>query len=113
MHLRGRAFEYRAVFPDGRREVLLRVPEYDFNWQLTYELQEERVFPSGTIIEASAWFDNSAANRFNPDPDAEVRWGDQTWDEMMAGFVEFAVAPDQDRSTLIRQAPVEGATSGQ
>ena len=112
MHLRGRAFEYRAVFPDGRREVLLRVPDYDFNWQLTYELQEERIFPSGTIIEASAWYDNSPANRFNPDPDAEVRWGDQTWDEMMAGFVEFAVSPDQDRSTLVRQAPVEGATSG-
>jgi hypothetical protein len=98
MHLRGKSFEYRAIFPDGRREVLLRVPKYDFNWQISYELAEERVFPKGTIIEATAYFDNSAGNKFNPDPKASVRFGDQTWDEMMIGFVD-AAGPVQTRAT--------------
>jgi hypothetical protein len=105
MHLRGKSFEYRAVLPDGSREVLLRVPAYDFNWQLTYELAEERVFPKGTKFEATAVFDNSPGNKFNPDPKASVRFGDQTWDEMMVGFVEIAIPPDQDLSKLIRMPP--------
>jgi hypothetical protein len=105
MHLRGKSFEYRAVLPDGSREVLLRVPAYDFNWQLTYELAEERVFPKGTRFEATAVFDNSPGNKFNPDPKASVRFGDQTWDEMMVGFVEIAITPDQDLSKLIRMPP--------
>jgi Copper type II ascorbate-dependent monooxygenase, C-terminal domain len=105
MHLRGKSFEYRAVFPDGSREVLLRVPKYDFNWQLTYDLAEERVFPKGTKFEATAVFDNSPGNKFNPDPKASVRFGDQTWDEMMVGFVNIAITPDQDLSKLIRRPP--------
>jgi hypothetical protein len=110
MHLRGKSFEYRAVLPDGRREVLLRVPKYDFNWQLTYDLAEERVFPKGTRFEASAWFDNSSGNRFNPDPSAEVRFGDQTWDEMMVGFVDIALGVDQNPATLIeRPRPASSA----
>ncbi len=113
MHLRGRAFEYRAVFPDGRREVLLRVPKYDFNWQLTYDLAEERVFPKGTRFEASAWFDNSPNNRFNPDPTAAVRFGDQTWDEMMVGFLDIAIKPDQDLAKLIKMPPPKSSTGGQ
>ena len=105
MHLRGKSFEFRAVFPDGTREVLLRVPKYDFNWQLTYDLAEERVFPKGTRFEATATFDNSANNPFNPDPKASVRFGDQTWDEMMVGFIDIAIKPDQDLATLIRMPP--------
>jgi len=105
MHLRGKAFEFRAVFPDGTREVLLRVPKYDFNWQVTYELAQERVFPKGTKIEGTAWFDNSPNNPFNPDPKVEVRFGDQTWDEMMIGFIGVAFAPDQDLKKLIRRPP--------
>jgi hypothetical protein len=103
MHLRGKSFEFRAVFPDGSREVLLRVPKYDFNWQLTYDLDEERVFPKGTKFEATATFDNSANNPFNPDPKASVRFGDQTWDEMMVGFIDIAIKPDQDLSKLMRR----------
>jgi len=105
MHLRGKSFEFRAVLPDGSREVLLRVPKYDFNWQLTYELAEERVFPKGTKFEATATFDNSENNRFNPDPKASVRFGDQTWDEMMVGFIDIAIKPDQDLSKLMRMPP--------
>jgi hypothetical protein len=114
MHLRGKAFEYRAVLPDGSSEVLLRVPKYDFNWQVTYELAQERVFPKGTRIEGTAWFDNSPNNPFNPDPKAEVRFGDQTWDEMMVGFMGLALAPDQDIRKLIRRPPPQKpATSGE
>jgi len=113
MHLRGKSFEYRAVLPDGTQEVLLRVPRYDFNWQLSYDLAEERVFPKGTRFEASAWFDNSPANRFNPDPSAEVRFGDQTWDEMMVGFIELALASDQDLTQLIRRPERRAAADEQ
>jgi hypothetical protein len=102
MHLRGRSFEFRATLPDGTREVLLRVPKYDFNWQLTYDLAEERVFPKGTKFEATATFDNSENNRFNPDPKASVRFGDQTWDEMMVGFIDIAIKPDMNLATLVR-----------
>jgi hypothetical protein len=105
MHLRGKSFEFRAVLPDGSREVLLRVPKYDFNWQLTYELAQERVFPRGTKFEATATFDNSENNKFNPDPKASVRFGDQTWDEMMVGFIDIAIKPDQDLSKLMRMPP--------
>ena len=103
MHLRGKSFEYRLVLPDGRTETLLRVPRYDFNWQITYELAEERVLPKGTRIEATAYFDNSPNNRFNPDPDVEVRFGDQTWDEMMVGFIGVAIPPDYSPSKMIRR----------
>jgi hypothetical protein len=105
MHLRGKSFEFRAVFPDGTREVLLRVPKYDFNWQLTYDLAEERVFPKGTKFEATATFDNSADNPFNPDPRASVRFGDQTWDEMMVGFIDIAIKPDMDLAKLFKMPP--------
>ena len=113
MHFRGKSFEYRAVLPDGTREVLLRVPKYDFNWQLTYDLAEERVFAKGTKFEATAVFDNSPGNRFNPDPKASVRFGDQTWDEMMVGFLGVALKPDQDLAKLIRLSPPKSSTGGQ
>jgi len=86
MHLRGKDFEYIATYPTGEKEVLLRVPRYDFNWQHTYEFATPKLLPAGTVIECIAHFDNSANNAFNPDPKAEVRWGDQSWEEMMIGF---------------------------
>lgn len=92
MHLRGKAFEFRAVYPTGEKEVLLRVPKYDFNWQITYELKEPKVLPAGTVIEATGWFDNSANNPHNPDATVEVKWGDQSFEEMMFGV--FVVAFD-------------------
>jgi hypothetical protein len=103
MHFRGKSFEFRAVYPDGRSEILLRVPNYDFNWQLTYELNEEKILPAGTRIEATAIYDNSANNPRNPNPEIEVRPGDQTTDEMMAGVIHLAVAPDFNLMRLFRR----------
>ncbi len=99
MHVRGKSMIYIATFPDGTKETLLSVPNYDFNWQISYELAKPRLFPKGTQIEVIAHFDNSPANRFNPDSTKDVRWGDQTWEEMMIGFwgtvVERTPAPSQ------------------
>ncbi len=92
MHLRGKDFEYRAVFPDGKSEILLRVPRYDFNWQSHYRLAKPLDLPAGTRIECTAHFDNSADNLNNPDPQKAVRWGEQTWEEMMIGFVDYTFA---------------------
>jgi hypothetical protein len=89
MHLRGKDFEYRVVFPDGKSETLLRVPRYDFNWQSHYRLVKPLNLPAGTRIECTAHFDNSTQNPNNPDPQKTVRWGEQTWEEMMIGFVDY------------------------
>jgi len=86
MHMRGKDMTYTAKYPDGRTEVLLSVPKYDFNWQITYQLKEAKRMPKGTEIEVVAHFDNSPQNKFNPDPTKDVRWGDQTFEEMMIGF---------------------------
>jgi hypothetical protein len=87
MHVRGKDMTYIAHYPDGRDETLLVVPRYDFNWQITYELAEPKVLPKGTRLEVIAHFDNSPNNKFNPDPAQAVKWGDQTWEEMMIGFI--------------------------
>lgn len=89
MHLRGKSFEYRVVFPDGRKETLLSVPKYDFEWQTNYILAKPLFLPAGTRIECTAYFDNSAQNKNNPDPTRPVYWGDQTWEEMMIGFIDY------------------------
>jgi hypothetical protein len=89
MHLRGKDFEYRALYPDGRSEVLLSVPRYDFAWQTSYRLAKSVPLPKGTKVHCTAHFDNSAANPANPDPKKEVTWGDQTWEEMMIGWVDY------------------------
>ena len=94
MHVRGKAFEYQAIYPTGESQTLLRVPKYDFNWQLSYYLDRELTLPKGTQIRAIAWYDNSPNNPYNPDPKAEVFWGDQTWEEMLAGFVDFVIPVD-------------------
>jgi len=86
MHVRGKDMTYIAHYPDGTTETLLRVPKYDFNWQITYELATPKVLPKGTEVEVIAHYDNSPNNKFNPDPSKDVKWGDQTWEEMMIGF---------------------------
>ena len=86
MHARGKSFEYRIVFPDGKSETILSVPAYNWHWQLWYDLAEPLDLPPGTKIECTAHFDNSANNPENPDPTKDVIWGQQSWDEMMVGF---------------------------
>jgi mono/diheme cytochrome c family protein len=99
MHTRGKDMTYIAHLPDGTSEMLLSVPKYDFNWQITYQLARPRLLPKGTEMEVIAHFDNSPANKSNPDPTKDVRWGDQTWEEMMIGFwgtiVDRPVGPSQ------------------
>jgi hypothetical protein len=92
MHLRGRAFEFRAVYPTGESEILLKVPRYDFHWQPYYYLGRPIPLPAGTRIECTAYYDNSANNKRNPDPGVAVGWGEQSWDEMMIGWFDVAVA---------------------
>jgi len=94
MHVRGKAFRYEAELADGTREVLLDVPQYDFNWQSEYRLAEAIDLPAKSRIHAVAHFDNSAENLNNPDPEKTVHWGDQTWDEMMIGYFLIAVPVD-------------------
>lgn len=97
MHLRGKAFRYELVTPEGERETLLDVPAYDFNWQTRYVLAEPRTLEAGSVIFCRAVFDNSKHNLANPDPTDTVRWGDQSWEEMMLGFVDVMLPKDNQR----------------
>jgi hypothetical protein len=113
MHLRGKTFEYNLVKrgaaepPRGgapnpasgvKIETLLRV-NYHFHWQMSYKLAEPLPLKAGTDLQAVAWYDNSRNNPHNPDADVAVRWGEQTYDEMMIGFFEVAVPADLDKRT--------------
>ena len=91
MHLRGKDMKYEVVFPDGRRETLLWVPKFEFNWQTVYRLKNPMMIPKGSKIIVTAHFDNSARNKHNPDPTKVVRWGDPSYDEMMIGWLEYTV----------------------
>jgi peroxiredoxin len=104
MHLRGKSFRYEAILPDGQEHVLLDVPRYDFNWQLSYRLANPVTLPAGSTIRAVAHYDNSAANPANPDPNKTVRWGIQTEDEMMIGYIEYHM----DDDSLGMQRSLEG-----
>jgi hypothetical protein len=91
MHLRGKDMKYEAIYPDGRRETLLWVPKFNFNWQTCYWLKKPLLLPKGTKLIVTAHFDNSAKNRYNPDPTKDVRWGDPTYDEMMIGWMDIMI----------------------
>jgi peroxiredoxin len=91
MHLRGKDVKCEVVYPDGKRETALWVPRYDFNWQSAYRLETPLELGIGSKVIWTAHFDNSARNPNNPDPTREVRWGDQTWEEMMIGWTDVAV----------------------
>jgi hypothetical protein len=91
MHYRGSAMEYKVVYPDGKSATLLNVPKYSFNWQMTYNPKQLLHIPAGSKIEVTGYFDNSAKNKFNPDPTQSVRYGEPTYDEMMMGFMEYVV----------------------
>jgi len=92
MHLRGKAFKYEVTRPGQSPEILLNIPRYDFNWQLRYDYVQPRFIPKGSKVKISALFDNSPGNPANPDPTRNVRWGPQTEDEMMIGYVEYYTA---------------------
>jgi hypothetical protein len=100
MHLRGKDFEYRMVLPNGETQTLLRVPKYDFNWQLAYKPAEDIAVPAGSRFEYTAHFDNSPNNPNNPDPKAEVRFGEQSWEEMAVAFMDLAVDAKMDMRAL-------------
>jgi mono/diheme cytochrome c family protein len=94
-HLRGKSWEYRLVYPDGHTEVVLSVPKYDFNWQTYYVFTKPLTVPKGARLEATAHYDNSTANPWNPDPKVEVRWGEQTWQEMQYSGITYSVKDPQ------------------
>jgi peroxiredoxin/mono/diheme cytochrome c family protein len=92
MHYRGYDANFKLVYPDGREEEVLNVPNYQFNWQKTYDFKEPKYMPAGTEMVFRATFDNSDMNPFNPDPSAEISWGEQTWQEMFFGFFRYVEA---------------------
>jgi hypothetical protein len=98
MHVRGKSFRFEGVTASGQRQVLLNVPRFDFNWQHRYLPEQPFLASAGSKLECFATFDNSPNNAVNPDPKASVRWGDQTWEEMMIGFIEIAF--DAAKSTV-------------
>ncbi|MFY8051698.1 MAG: redoxin family protein [Armatimonadaceae bacterium] len=101
MHVRGKAAKYELVFPDGTRKLLLDVPRYDFNWQHTYRYAEPLMVPKNSRLEYTCWFDNSPANKNNPDPKREVPWGPQTFDEMQLGYIEYYALGKDDTTELV------------
>ena len=101
MHLRGKDFTYKVVYPTGESETLLNVPKYNFSWQIGYEEAKPLVLPKGTRIECTAHHDNSANNPNNPNPNVTVRWGDQSWEEMMMGFFGVIVDANVSPAELI------------
>jgi peroxiredoxin/mono/diheme cytochrome c family protein len=118
MHLRGKSFRYIAHYPDGKEEILLDVPRYDFGWQNTYTSRKPLLMPRGTVLECIAHFDNSQQNLSNPDPSSSVRFGDQTWEEMMIGFFNMSRAkegfyqdPNKPRSELFLASHQAGKIS--
>ncbi len=105
MHVRGSSMNVKAFYPEGRSETLIDVPHYDFNWQTTYVLAQPALLPKGTRIVSVAGYDNTANNKFNPDPAATVHWGDQTTDEMHVAFLELVIDRDSDPNSLFEAAP--------
>lgn len=113
MHLRGKDFQYRLVYPSGETETILRVSHYDFGWQLWYQPVSDIVLPKGTQIAATAHFDNSLNNPHNPDSTKAVTWGDQSWEEMMIGFFDVTFPAELDPKQLFpekkKAPPATGA----
>lgn len=108
-HLRGVRFQFDVQYPDGKTLAVLPLTNYDFNWQLNYDLLHPLEMPKGTVLRATAWYDNSEGNPANPDPTATVRFGEQTWDEMMIGYFNWV----PDRAVAVETgAPSSGAGSG-
>jgi len=93
MHFRGKRMKFVAKYPDGSQEEILSVPNYQFNWQIRHHI-EPKLVPAGTEIMAIGAFDNSTQNGFNPDPNEEIDWGPQSWDEMFIGYMRWTHVED-------------------
>jgi hypothetical protein len=102
-HLRGKGWEYRLIYPDGRSEVVLSVPRYDFNWQTYYVYAKPIAVPKGSRLEATAHYDNSVNNPSNPDPKIDVRWGEQTWQEMQYSGITYYVDKSAPSNTTAQK----------
>jgi mono/diheme cytochrome c family protein len=98
MHVRGKAMKYEVLYPDGKREMLLNVDRYNFNWQTLYKLKSSVAIPKGARLMVTGIFDNSAKNKLNPDPTKIVRFGEPTYDEMLVGFFDVARPKPADRA---------------
>ncbi|OFW29206.1 MAG: hypothetical protein A3H97_07310 [Acidobacteria bacterium RIFCSPLOWO2_02_FULL_65_29] len=102
MHLRGKSLKWVVTYPDGREQTILNVPKFDFNWQINYELAEPLRIPAGSKIAGVGFYDNSLKNKWNPGPQLEVFWSEQSWDEMYQPFTEYSV----DSQDLTKIVPV-------
>jgi hypothetical protein len=111
MHVRGKDMTYKLVFPDGREQVVLNVPRYDFNWQLGYDLTESIKIPKGTKLVVVAHYDNSPNNKFNPDPNRTVYFGNMTWEEMFTPFFAITVDKSVDPKKAVK-VPRGGVGNG-
>ena len=98
-HIRGKSWQYRLLYPDGRSEIVLSVPKYDFNWQTYYMFEEPLKAPRGARLESVATYDNSKDNPANPDATIEVHWGDQTWEEMQYTGLTYTVGNAKSTAT--------------
>jgi hypothetical protein len=108
MHLRGKDMMYKLVFPDGKEQVVLNVPHYDFNWQLGYDLAQPIKVPKGSKLVVIGHYDNSVNNKFNPDPGRTVYQGNMTWEEMFAPFFTITVDKSVNPAKALR-APFAAA----
>ena len=105
MHFRGKDMTYVISYPDGTEETMLNVPNYDFNWQLEYDFVEPLKVPAGSTIKTIGHYDNSVKNRYNPGPDKEVYWGEQSWDEMFMIFTKYSI--DKNDLRLENKPPTQ------
>ncbi len=111
-HFRGKAGSFEAFYPDGSTEMLLSVPNYDFNWQTTYEFAEPKFMPAGTKIVQTNWWDNSAQNPANPDPSIDVTWGEQSWEEMLFGAFLMRWVDEEEAKELSASRKAKTNTAG-
>jgi hypothetical protein len=110
MHVRGKSLRYDVTDPAAERRTALNVPRSDFNWQHRYVPTTPLLVKAGTAVEYTATFDNSRNNPFNRDPNAEVRWGDQTWEQMMIGWVDVAFYPAKAPEQIFAWPVTKSAT---
>jgi hypothetical protein len=112
-HLRGKAMQVEAILPDGSNQIVSYVGKFNFNWMTNYIYDDDAapVFPKGTVIHVSAWYDNTRANPFNPDPDQWVGYGDRTVDEMAHAWMNVVYLTDEEYKALLAERNARTATA--